>query len=92
MSIKTLPLLLLGLLATAADASGPAPQTFRHSDIAGVAADFSSLDVYSDGRREGSPVLVFVHGGGWVSGNKSNVASWWSAWACGSSRARVRKI
>jgi acetyl esterase/lipase len=38
-----------------------------------VAADFSSLDVYSDGRREGSPVLVFVHGGGWVSGNKSNV-------------------
>ena len=73
MSTKTLCLLLLSLLAPVADAAGSSPQTFRHSDIAGVAADFSSLDVYSDGRREGSPVLVFVHGGGWVNGNKSSV-------------------
>lgn len=73
MSIKTFCLLLLGLLVTATDAAGSAPQTFRHSNIAGVAADLSSLDVYAEGRQPNSPVLVFVHGGGWVSGNKANV-------------------
>jgi len=62
-----------GIAWSTVDAANRVPVTFQHSAIVGAPADLKSLDVYSEGRAEGSPVLVFVHGGGWVSGNKSNV-------------------
>lgn len=72
MLLKLVFSLLLAFISSAADAAEPPPLTFEHSDIPGVPADFRSLDVYADGRAEGSPVVVFVHGGGWVNGSKES--------------------
>ena len=67
--------LSLAILALpfAAGAASRTPETFAHSDIPGVATELTSLDVYADGRPDGAPVVLFVHGGGWVGGSKSNV-------------------
>ncbi|MCW8923324.1 MAG: alpha/beta hydrolase [Gammaproteobacteria bacterium] len=36
---------------------------------------YSKLDIFHRGVSDKKPVLVFVHGGGWVTGDKSNVES-----------------
>ncbi|HUF21324.1 MAG TPA: alpha/beta hydrolase [Burkholderiales bacterium] len=61
------------VLSNGSFATNRNPETFKHSDIPGVPAELSSLDVYADGRPEGAPVVIFVHGGGWVAGSKSSV-------------------
>lgn len=44
----------------------------RYATMPGVAAKLHSLDVYAPKDAKGAPVLVFVHGGGWRGGDKSN--------------------
>jgi arylformamidase len=51
--------------------------TRAYHAVAGVSADLLSLDIY--GLRNSNtdclrPVVIYVHGGGWQNGNKSNVA------------------
>lgn len=72
--IRTFMLCLLTVaFVSTSSAAVRTPETFLHSDIPGVPAELSSLDVYADGRPDGAPVVIFVHGGGWVAGSKSNV-------------------
>ena len=49
----------------------------KYSEIPGVNDNELSLDIYQpDNMEEGEilPVLVYVHGGSWNAGDKSNVA------------------
>lgn len=72
--IRTSMLCLLAAALTGpTSAADRTPETYLHSYIAGVPAELSSLDVYAEGRPEGAPVVIFVHGGGWVAGSKSHV-------------------
>lgn len=64
---------IAAVFSSGINAANRTPETFLHSEIPGVPAELTSLDVYADGRPEGAPVVIFVHGGGWVSGSKSNV-------------------
>ncbi|MDE0511093.1 MAG: alpha/beta hydrolase [Gammaproteobacteria bacterium] len=69
-----LSVLIQGLtVLSGARAADTVHETHVHSEIAGVPADMKSLDVYAGGRSQSAPVVVFIHGGGWVSGNKGNV-------------------
>jgi acetyl esterase/lipase len=47
-------------------------QTFRYAETAGVKASLQSLDVYGGEAGQKRPILAFIHGGGWTSGNKSD--------------------
>jgi len=73
MTPKSFWVLLLVTVCGPTAAAAETPQTLEHSNIAGVIERFRSLDVYAEGRPERSPVVVFVHGGGWVNGNKDSV-------------------
>ena len=67
-------ILIHGLAALSdAQAADTTHETHVHSEIAGVPADMKSLDIYAGRRSQDAPVVMFVHGGGWVSGNKGNV-------------------
>jgi hypothetical protein len=46
-----------------------------YAKIGGVEPKLTSLDVYAAPNAENAPVLVWVHGGGWARGDKSQVAS-----------------
>ena len=49
-------------------------QTFdvRYATVEGVDAKFHSLDIYAPKGAKAAPVVVFVHGGYWKAGDKSN--------------------
>jgi acetyl esterase/lipase len=52
------------------------PLTFQYADDPGVPAETQSLDVYPAREPDGGrPVVVYVHGGGWVRGDRSAVAA-----------------
>ena len=62
--------------ASAAEA-GPclragAVRTLRYETVPGVAPRLTSLDVYPMSAGCDAPVLVWVHGGGWRTGDKAN--------------------
>ena len=50
-------------------------QTFAYASVPGVDPDLTSLDVYtppsSDGGCTAPALVVWVHGGGWTEGDKS---------------------
>lgn len=49
--------------------------THRYARTSGVAADLQSLDLYRPDLHPGcpaAPVVVYVHGGGWLRGDKAN--------------------
>lgn len=48
-----------------------APRTYRYAQAPGAAPDLQSLDLYAPPGR-GRPLVVFIHGGGWRIGDKSN--------------------
>ncbi len=75
--------LAVGVIAPAADAgataarrnrcSAPAQKhTGAYRSIPGVAANATSLDVYRPARTCGAPVVMWVHGGGYHTGDKRN--------------------
>lgn len=85
---------LLGLTsAPAADGNAPTPapaaggfEVARHADIAyrtdkDADKERHKLDVYVPKGQKDFPVLFFVHGGGWKSGNKSWYAALGNAFA-----------
>jgi acetyl esterase/lipase len=48
-------------------------KTFVYKQIPGTDPDLLSLDVYYDPQRtEPKPVVIWVHGGGWCTGDKAN--------------------
>jgi len=60
---------------------GTAVRHVRYDKVAGVAADLLSLDVYPVATACPAPVVVWVHGGGWRTGDKrfqmvDKVAHW----------------
>lgn len=54
---------------------GMDPQTIEEPDIAYGPDERHMLDLYWQQNLEGVPVFVFIHGGGFVMGDKRNVAS-----------------
>ncbi len=49
-------------------------RNLRYRSADGWDTKFTELDIYHRGNNGKRPVLVFVHGGGWVEGDKSNIA------------------
>lgn len=45
----------------------------QYDSIAGVDPDLLSLDVYKPAGNDVKPVAIYIHGGGWCIGDKSNV-------------------
>lgn len=53
--------------------ASPAPKTtVAYRNLAGVAADATSLDVYAPARACRAPVVMWVHGGGYHIGDKAS--------------------
>lgn len=48
------------------------PHTFQYLTIPGVDKNLLSLDIYP-AQTKNAPVIIFVHGGGWIRGDKSRV-------------------
>jgi acetyl esterase/lipase len=48
---------------------------FRYHETPGVEANLESLDLYLPSKAKNSPVLVYIHGGGWQRGDKKAVES-----------------
>jgi len=46
--------------------------TIEYSSIPGVDPNLLSLDIYNEGITGPAPVVIWVHGGGWAIGDKSN--------------------
>jgi len=44
-----------------------------YAQIPGVETDLASLDLYIPKSGQGHPVVIYIHGGAWVSGDKSNI-------------------
>ena len=44
----------------------------RYANTPGVEAKSQSLDVYAPKDAKNAPVIIFIHGGGWRNGDKSN--------------------
>lgn len=80
-TMKTHPLITLLLAAslqaqTPAPAAKPAPAPKRSPTIANVAYgthERQVLDFYKAESAKPTPLLFFIHGGGWVAGDKSGV-------------------
>jgi acetyl esterase/lipase len=53
-------------------ASQARPTTVAYETIAGVAPNLTSLDVHAPASACGAPVVVWVHGGGYQTGDKAN--------------------
>ena len=49
-------------------------ETVQYKTARGVDANLLSLDIYYQANTTDRPVLVYVHGGGWQTGDKANVA------------------
>ncbi|WP_294385942.1 alpha/beta hydrolase [Prosthecobacter sp.] len=78
MKLTLLPFLLAVSLQaqTAAPAAKPAPKPSRAPTIANVAYgthERQVLDFYKAESDKPTPLLFFIHGGGWVAGDKSKV-------------------
>ena len=55
--------------------SATASETFAYDEIDGVDPDSVSLDVYRPTTGAQCPIVMWVHGGGFSGGNRSNMAS-----------------
>jgi acetyl esterase/lipase len=61
------------LLAIAFRSEGPAPEVKRNIPYANPAQERQVLDVYSPRNAKNLPVVFWIHGGGWQTGDKSSV-------------------
>jgi acetyl esterase/lipase len=65
--------------ATALEPRGT--RDIRYTETPGVDAKLQSLDVYAPPNATNLPVMIFVHGGAWARGDKSQVANLPAAFA-----------
>jgi len=66
---RTLPLLLVFVLTSAAHAQ----EAKRDIPYASPAAERQVLDIYAPSNAKNLPVVFWIHGGGWQTGDKSSV-------------------
>ena len=57
----------------ASSGNSKAVSNLVYKEIAGVAPSLFMLDIYTNSEFQNAPVVIFIHGGGWTSGDKSNV-------------------
>jgi pimeloyl-ACP methyl ester carboxylesterase len=50
----------------------PLPTTVAYKNIEGVDPDLLSLDIHAPANASNAPVVMWVHGGGYVTGDKAN--------------------
>ncbi len=63
--------------------SAPAPAApeivrtlnIRYASVPGAAPSLTSLDIYAPKEARGLPVVIYIHGGGWTTGDKARVAA-----------------
>ncbi len=74
--------------AGAAGAAAPSGEVISHRDLTytpppGVTSDLARLDVFRVDDNQRRPLVLLVHGGSWVSGDKENfeqtLVPWWLA-------------
>lgn len=80
--MKKISILLLTLFLGCSNSSDPIPddieeiplkETIQYKTIEGIDANLLSLDIYyTDNVSAGRPVIIWVHGGAWAIGDKSN--------------------
>jgi len=51
------------------------PETFEYDEVAGVDPDLLSLDVYAATNAADCPAVLWVHGGGWQTGDKATTST-----------------
>jgi acetyl esterase/lipase len=71
--MKTMKLVAPLLLSVAAVSEAQAQDVKRNIPYADPAHERQVLDVYSPRNAKGLPVVVWIHGGGWVTGDKASV-------------------
>jgi acetyl esterase/lipase len=64
--------LVFALLATAVLAAAEPPPVARDVDYAGTKNPQQTLDLYAPAGGKNHPVVVWIHGGGWGSGDKTD--------------------
>src|SRR5437764_2701516 len=68
------PLSFFAMVAVLASAAAAPAQTVKRDiPYAGVQDDKRTLDVYSPAGAKNLPVVFWIHGGGWQTGDKSDV-------------------
>lgn len=67
-----IPLLLFFVTCAPQPGKGTPDYTIQYDNIGGVDANLLSLDIYNDGITGPAPVVVWIHGGGWQTGDKAN--------------------
>jgi arylformamidase len=72
--LKFSAVILMILLGSCAPNPGKGTPDFTvaYDNIVGVNPNLLSLDIYNEGITANAPVVVWVHGGGWQTGDKSN--------------------
>lgn len=50
---------------------GTPDYTIQYANIPGVDGNLLSLDIYNEGIPANAPVVIWIHGGGWTTGDKS---------------------
>ena len=90
-------LVITGLAFTPARGDSPCPAKAYAVQTAsatyGADTTFEALDLYTPTGLKGEPIVVFVHGGGWTRGDKSQYRSLGQAFAaCGVALAAVNYL
>jgi arylformamidase len=70
-SFLVLFILLFTSCAPSPDKGTP-DYTIQYTSIPGVNANLLSLDIYNEGVTGPAPVVIWIHGGGWQTGDKTN--------------------
>jgi arylformamidase len=65
--------LLVAFLFTATTAYATEPRVHRDLPYAGTKNERQALDVYAPAEGKGHPVILWIHGGGWQAGEKTEV-------------------
>src|SRR4051794_409920 len=71
--MKAISLLAIVVVVALASAAARAQDVKRDIPYAGVQDEKRTLDVYAPGGAKGLPVVLWIHGGGWQAGDKTDV-------------------
>ncbi|MCB1644583.1 MAG: alpha/beta hydrolase [Pseudomonadales bacterium] len=68
-----LAIMVLPTVALSEDAPYRKMENIRYAESPGTDPDLQSLDVYYHTPKHKSPVIIYIHGGGWAFGDKADV-------------------